>query len=341
MQKKQELVSIIIPTYNAEKSIVRCINSVVNQTYRNVEIIVINDGSTDKTLELLEKIKCEHSNINVINKRNEGVSKARNDGISNAKGKYIYFADSDDYISENTISEMVEAQEKSGAELILCGFDYITKRDGHTNVVYFEDYWEKSVKEYLELISEKLHSLYYGALWNKLYIREILVNNQIYFDKEISYAEDFMFNIEYLKHIERIVHIPKVLYYYDATDESSLSRKKHNANKLWEISKIRIKIYIEECEKYKLNQCINRAYELMAMELMGPLNFITKTKLSKKEKECLYGEILRDPDAVESLKRSNNLNMTLKMAKRAALNGNISLLRRKLRILMSFKKKYE
>lgn len=112
MEKKQELVSIIIPAYNAERSIVRCINSVAKQTYRNIEIIVINDGSTDKTLELLKKIECEHSNIKVINKRNGGVSKARNDGISNAKGKYIYFADSDYYINEDTISKMVEVQKK-------------------------------------------------------------------------------------------------------------------------------------------------------------------------------------------------------------------------------------
>lgn len=101
-------ISIIIPVYNGEKTIERCINSIINNNYENIEIIVINDGSNDRTLEILEKIKKVEKRLKVISQKNSGVSAARNLGIKNSTGDYIYFMDADDYIEENCIKTVMK-----------------------------------------------------------------------------------------------------------------------------------------------------------------------------------------------------------------------------------------
>src|SRR5690625_237459 len=117
---KCELLSLIIPVYNVKEYLKECINSVLNQTYKNIEIIVINDGSTDKSLEILERYSLENKNITVISQKNLGQSVARNRGVQQATGKYIYFLDADDYILPEALEHLVEKMEEN--ELDLCRF---------------------------------------------------------------------------------------------------------------------------------------------------------------------------------------------------------------------------
>lgn len=112
------LVSVIIPVYNVENYLKECLDSVLNQTYKNIEVIVINDGSTDKSLHILEDYSSKFNNIKIIDQENSGQSVARNKGLENAKGKYIYFLDSDDYILPDTLKKLIKKLEMNNLDII-------------------------------------------------------------------------------------------------------------------------------------------------------------------------------------------------------------------------------
>ena len=118
-----EKVSIIIPIYNSDKTIDRCLKSIINQTYRNIEVICINDGSFDNSYKILQNYLKTDSRIKVINQTNKGVSSARNNGIKNSTGKYIMFVDADDYLKDNMIELLVKSIKKDSSDLLICNYD--------------------------------------------------------------------------------------------------------------------------------------------------------------------------------------------------------------------------
>ena len=122
------LVSVIIPVFNAETYLERCIKSVVNQTYKNLEIILINDGSIDRSKEICESWKKRDSRIFIINKKNTGVSDSRNQGIKEANGKFITFVDSDDYLEINMIEYLSKSIEEDKSDIAICGFNYFNDK---------------------------------------------------------------------------------------------------------------------------------------------------------------------------------------------------------------------
>ena len=130
------MVSIIIPAYNAEKYIEQCIDSIISQTYKNIEVIIVNDGSTDNTLAICEKYAKEDKRIKIVKKKNEGVSKARNDGIKIATGKYIMFIDSDDYIDDDYIEIMHKNIVEKKADLVVS--NYTRDKNGVKEKIYFD-----------------------------------------------------------------------------------------------------------------------------------------------------------------------------------------------------------
>ena len=121
-------VSVIIPVYQAEKYLVRCVDSVTNQTYKNIELLLIDDGSTDNSLSICHRLAEKDSRIRVFYHRNMGVAATRNKGIDYATGQFIYFLDSDDWINENTIYDMVTSLNENNADLCICGFYYVSDK---------------------------------------------------------------------------------------------------------------------------------------------------------------------------------------------------------------------
>ena len=121
----EDLVSIIIPVYNTEKYLSKCLESVINQTYKNLEIILINDGSTDKSKEICESFAKKDKRIQILNKENSGVSSARNHGMRLAKGQYIAFIDGDDYAEENYIEELLKNLKQTESDCVLCGYNRV------------------------------------------------------------------------------------------------------------------------------------------------------------------------------------------------------------------------
>ena len=226
--KEQPQVSIIVPVYNVENYIERCLNSLVNQTFKDIEIITINDGSTDKSLELINKYVKEDIRVSVIDLGDEGVSYCRNLGIEKANGKYIMFVDSDDWIDSNMIEVMYKKAEENKLDLVMCS--YIREFKDHSKekifnlpeeIIYKEDkvkneLLRKLVGPVKEELSnpEMLDAL--GTVWGKLYRADILKENKIKFVdlKEIGSAEDTLFNIFTFNYLKKVMFLNKPMYHY-------------------------------------------------------------------------------------------------------------------------------
>ena len=236
-------VSIVVPVYKVEKYLSKCIESILNQTYEKIELILVNDGSPDESDKICKKYFYD-KRVKYIKKENGGVSSARNIGIENATGEYLVFVDSDDWIEEQMIEEMVK--ELNDNQIPFCG--------------YTEQYLNTSTpiklgsKTYLAK-TEIIDSLFRyksvsGFLWNKIYDMNIIKNNKIRFDENIKYCEDLLFNIEYLLNIEKVTILPKCLYNYRMR-KSGVTWEK-NKKKLMTISESYTKI-----EKILNSQKIN------------------------------------------------------------------------------------
>ncbi|MGH4139644.1 glycosyltransferase [Clostridium sp.] len=205
-------VSIIIPVYNVEDYIEKCLSSAVGQTLRGIEIIVVNDGCTDESMKIVDIFENRHSNIRVVNQENGGLSFARNSGIAIARGKYIAFIDSDDYIDETMIKTMYNSAEDGKLDLVACNLtkvDTIGREIGQEkNVIDCNCSYDKveGTREYL------LNNIPSYA-WNKLYRRSLFIDNKIRYPVGRLY-EDIGTTFELLFNAQRIGFINESLYFY-------------------------------------------------------------------------------------------------------------------------------
>lgn len=214
--------SVIIPVYNSEKTIERCIQSLLVQKRNDAEIVVINDGSTDATEEILSGYAAEYKNILLIKQKNSGVSAARNAGIERASGNYITFVDSDDYVSENYFSVLDEMEKQADADLLMFSSNTVGGQEADESALYhqMERMNDTGTKMELLLSSRKIMSPI-----NKRFKREIIIANQIRFVRKFQTGEDFNFCLEYMLNCSSISVSCEKLYNVDISDTTSLSRK--------------------------------------------------------------------------------------------------------------------
>lgn len=213
------LVSVIIPCYNVEKYIDRCLESVVGQTYRNLEIILIDDGSTDNTPALCDTWAEKDIRISVIHKKNKGVTAARNTGIKASKGDYLIFVDSDDYTELDIVDYLLKLSLENSADVARCGY-YYDFDDGICKE--YSKYDEKILLDYNERLIDLISGDYLsGVLWNKIYKRSVVSQ----FDESFTCSEDLMFNFSIYKDDIRVVccDIPK---YHYVENGSSITHSK-------------------------------------------------------------------------------------------------------------------
>lgn len=212
-------VSIIIPVYNTEKYLAMCLESVTAQE-GNIEIILINDGSNDRSPEICREFNKKDNRIIVIDQQNSGVSTARNKGIECARGKYIMFVDSDDTIDKCMINElMVLAKNNDFPDLIYSGF-YRHSNSGVFNSCIMENaglYYKDKMHKIISLMDP----LFLGAPWCKLYKRTIISDNNIIFNPNIQLQEDLIFNYDFLEHTESIYITDKAYYHYNVNEGGS------------------------------------------------------------------------------------------------------------------------
>jgi len=219
-------ISVIIPVYNSADSLHQCIDSILGQDYEDFELLLVNDGSVDHSLEIMNSFTEKDQRVKVINKiKNSGVSDTRNTGVSHAKGKIICFIDSDDWIEKNYLQVFVDNYTSSDT-LLLQNIIRGKARDLHYKTYQIQ-------KDFTELFVRN-NLLYFGGPVAKFFEKEIITGNRITFNKEVSYGEDLMFFLEYIKQIKAIKIIDASLYHYEFT-ESSLSRSKHSFESLFKL----------------------------------------------------------------------------------------------------------
>lgn len=224
------LITVIIPVYNAEKYLGRGIDSVLNQTYENLELILVNDGSKDSSLEVCNKYVKKDSRVRVISQENSGVSVARNTGIKAASGKYVTFIDSDDYIELDFLENSIKYAEEVGAELYI---------GGYFEDIYTDDKLISTSKSMgpgdVETVDTLIHNVFNGypveciqTCWGKLYLKHIINENNIEFAQDISMGEDQIFNYQYLLNCSSIIFDDKCYYHYLRINEGSLTCRYHD-----------------------------------------------------------------------------------------------------------------
>lgn len=217
------LVSIIVPVYNAEKTIERCISSILNQTYKDFELLLLDDGSTDASGEICDACAGKDARIRVLHKENSGVSDTRNQGIAMARGEYLQFLDSDDWITPEATGFFVGAATKYQCDMVIADFYRVVgERVSQKGNIEEEGIMDRA--EYAANMMQKPADFYYGVLWNKFYKRSIIEKYQLKMDTSISWCEDFMFNMEYVRHIHTIYAIKVPVYYYVKTKGSLVSQ---------------------------------------------------------------------------------------------------------------------
>ena len=216
----EQLISIIVPVYNAEKTISCCIDSIIAQTYANWEAILIDDGSSDESGHICDEYAKKDKRFCVIHQQNCGASTARNTGIEHANGEWITFVDADDYIDNNYLTDL-KAGITSDNALIIQGLKQI-KGSEVFNCIIFED--EIIENNNFKVAFEEKTIFEYGYSVAKLYNTQLIKNNHIRFNKDISYSEDMIFMLEYIFHCSSINYIKGANYNY-ITDTSCLSQR--------------------------------------------------------------------------------------------------------------------
>lgn len=299
-------ISIIIPVYNAEKTLYKCLESLILQKYKNIEIILINDKSTDKSKEICIEFAEKYNFIKYIsNQNNLGVSATRNIGLQEATGEYVMFVDSDDWVDYNYCDCLLNELESHNAQLAISGFWYhndIMGVEPQRNVFNEGCYIDiKSKNDVVELYS-KWH---FSALWNKIFLKSIIDKNEIRFDENISIGEDMRFGIDYVRCIDNdlIVVINKSLYHYIHINPNSLWYK--HMNQL-DISVESMKYLFDTLdEKAKSDKYTIETFNKgLLYSYTNYLDFIVKSKsLSKKQKKDEINKILKNQRYIDCVKK--------------------------------------
>lgn len=303
MEKNNILYSIIVPVYNSDIYINRCIESILNQTYNNFEIIIIDDGSTDNTGVLCTKMSKQNNKIKYIYQENSGVSKARNRGILESKGQYITFIDADDYIEKNTLESINDILATNDIDIIKYSYYKETKLfrkmykfSIDTNRIIHKIDYKTSIYPYI------LSTYDLSNVWNAFYKRNIITGNL--FDESLKYAEDFKFMCDCLKKSQSIYLINKPLYHYVYNKNSAINS--HMEEKV--VKKYRDNIvaiyYIS-----KLFGIDNRYIELKKIELLNDV--LIEMNLMKYPDYCRVLSNLNKNDLLDDMIYSNYKNKSM------------------------------
>ena len=307
----EELISIIIPVYNSEKYIDNCLKSIINQDYKNIEIIIIDDGSKDDSFSICKENSLKDKRIKVFHQENSGVSAARNFGLNKVKGKYIFFADSDDFLEQNCISTLYKNLKADNSDYI-CGSYILEKTLHRSKKVCFQkkSYTKNDLTDNLPDVMQHIQN----APWGKLFRSDIIKNNDIRFPDDIPYGEDTCFQIEYFNYVNRVTIIPDIIYHYNFTNENAATKKFYpdiylyfdrivklyerffelngTNNSVYKISELR-NFYFDWCLRHYIEQCSNNEnlQEYISKSAQVLLSDIDQCKykdyIEKKEWNCI------------------------------------------------------
>ncbi len=234
-------ISVVVPVYNVEKYLEQCLNSIINQTFKDIEIICINDGSTDGSLEILREYEQKDSRIRLINKENEGISAVRNQGMELAKGEYISFIDSDDWIDENYLEALYTAAKKYDSDIACSSIIRVTGKRHRKKIIYKKEEFTTESDKKNELTKVPINSY----VWNKIYKRVSLLKSGVKFPVGRVY-EDVIWCIKAIYYLNGVVTVPDAVYYYRKNPTSIMSTKSEQNAKDYALSEKEMLAFAKE-----------------------------------------------------------------------------------------------
>lgn len=300
----KNLISIIVPIYNVEKYLKKCIESIVNQTYENIEIILIDDGSNDNSGIICDEYAKKDNRIIVIHKENGGVSSARNKGLKIAKGEWISFVDADDWIEQNFCQTLLNKATQEQADIALCGYNRVTDNRIEKINVNNQDMFFNS-NEYL--VKSLNPQTGFGFCHMKLIKKEVL--KSIFFNERIEVGEDALFNIMLSEEINKAIFVGNALYNYRINNQSVVKKYDENyANKyllgIFEIKKFLLLKYKDDKE------IIQNYYNFVAYHVMLiAVNYCYHPNSNENRK--LLIKICNNNEFRDGLKKSNYMNLSI------------------------------
>ena len=326
-------VSVIIPVYNTKKYLRKCVDSVLAQTYDNLEIILVNDGSTDDSGALCDEIAKGFNNIMVIHKENGGLSDARNVGIAVATGEYTCFLDSDDWMDEDCIEEALNEINSSNADVVVWGYhtDFYDENERVTSsrdVIPTQFRSTDGIDENMDV--DKLIGLC-GYAWNKLYKTEIIKN--IEFAKGISLVEDILFNAEVMTENVKVSFINKAFIHYIQRKRETLGTKYYPDYLELKIMAIKADEKILNCWKASkeiLDRFVNSMYLSVSWSMLTNL---LKSNASKKEKANKIKELINNKEIISKISKARDNTLNKKISKKTILTKNTFIIKTIINIL--------
>lgn len=275
-------VSVIIPVYNSEKFLKKCLESILYQSFKEIEIIIINDGSTDGSLKIIEQFMLEDERIILINQKNQGVSVSRNKGIKMAKGEFLLNVDSDDWIEKEYIEVLYKKALEKDLDIVISDiyFEYLTKKGFILKDLYLKEGEIITGNDYCNIFIEKN---FHGYSCNKLIKKSLYVDNNIYYRKEISVLEDAEVILKLGYYAKRIGKINGIFYHY--LQHSHSTSKKMTEKKVMDIKDVLEKLidFFDDEEKKKKLQLIKIEKSLLGIKYLNNKKYaIVKNEILKE-----------------------------------------------------------
>lgn len=267
-------ISIIIPVYNVEKYLKRCLDSIINQSLKDLEIICINDGSTDNSLKIIEEYSKKDTRIKIITQKNSGISATRNRGIALANGEYISFIDSDDWVDLNFYEKLYSSAKKYNADIAAAGIIRLNKHRQKFYLNFSEEKTYTTPKEKFRICD--IPDINY--VWNKIYKLEKIKNLKLKFQEGIVY-EDLIYTPQAIYYLDKLVTVPNTYYYYWRTPNSIVTNKSKTYKDNLKYAK---NLASEFIKTHNIN-VENHTTKIKRFKLFGTTLFKIRTKGKKKQ----------------------------------------------------------
>jgi len=310
----EDLVSVIVPIFNSEKYIRFCLESIINQTHKNMEVMLINDGSTDNSAEICNTYSRSDSRIRVINTKNNGPASARNVGIKESTGDFIFFIDSDDFLETNAINLLIESFKQHRADIIVGGFNKIKNGNStYGDNGFFPEsklLTKKEIIDYAMCYLRKPNRFpLFAHSWGMLFKSTVIKNNNILFNPDLRTFEDVAFNFDYLRYAKDLYFLKTALYNHLLHDNYASATMKVGANPKSLFGYKQAVANIGEFLKY-CNSDADIEREVGHADICLTIIQMVRTcgqidKSNKKNIYWLIREIIFDPDVRKNLKFYN------------------------------------
>jgi glycosyltransferase involved in cell wall biosynthesis len=302
-------VSIIVPVYNTEKHLKECLDSIINQTLKEIEIFIINDGSTDHSKEIILDYVRQDSRVTFIDSKNEGVSAARNKGIEKSSGRYIGFVDADDYIAPGMYQRLFEIAEENKNSIVICNATHVDEKAGFRKRLQLANE-TFLIRDKASLILDFLSFKYDSANWNKLYDSNIIKRYNLRFDSPLAIWEDLLFNLKFIVYADKMTTLSEALYYYRVHDTSVIANSKLLLSEQYNLF---YENYISFCNKNSFliaketfvkergESCILNLFVLLKLRMSMKNKFFILSNQFGNELKVLNPEIYKESKAFKRM----------------------------------------